>query len=115
MAVAAVGPVPPEPPTNVNVPVTPGPSEQVTFTPPANDGGDPISSFTASCTSSDGGADRTATGPASPLTVSGLSYGKTYTCTVKATNSEGSGVESLDSNEFVPITVPSAPRSTTAV
>jgi titin len=115
MAVAAVGAVPPEPPTDVHVAVTPGPSEQVTFTPPVNDGGDPISSYTASCTSDSGGAARSATGKASPITVSGLSYGQTYTCNVTATNKDGTSVESLDSNAFVPITVASAPRSPTAV
>ena len=115
MAVADVGPVPPEPPTGVNVTVTPGPSEQVQFTPPANDGGKPISGYTAECTSSNGGDACSATGKASPVTVSGLSYGHTYTCVVKATNSEGTGVESLPSNAFVPITVPGAPRSPTAV
>ena len=115
MAVAAVGPVPPEPPTGVNVTVTPGPSEQVKFTPPANDGGEPISTYTAECTSSNGGDARSATGKASPVTVSGLSYGRTYTCVVKATNSEGTSVESLPSNAFVPITVPGAPGAQTAV
>ena len=76
MAVAAVGPVPPEPPTDVHVAVTPGPSEQITFTPPVNDGGDTISGYSATCTSEDGGAARTAAGTTSPITVSGLSYGK---------------------------------------
>lgn len=115
IAVAANGPVPPEPPTNVHVTVSPGPSEQVTFTPPANNGGDPISSYTASCTSSNGGAATSATGPASPITVSGFSYGHTYTCHVTATNKDGRGVQSLESNAFVPITVPSAPRQQTSV
>jgi hypothetical protein len=115
MAVAAAGPVAPEPPTDVRVAVTPGPSEQIAFAPPLNDGGDPISGYSATCTSEDGGAARTAAGAGSPITVSGLSYGRTYTCVVIATNDHGDSVPSAESNAFVPITVPSAPRPVTAV
>jgi large repetitive protein len=44
-----------------------------------------IQSFTATCGS------HSATGKASPLTVKGLTAGKSYTCTVSATNSRGKG------------------------
>jgi hypothetical protein len=44
-----------------------------------------IKSFTATCGS------HSATGKASPLVVKGLTKGKTYTCTVSATNSRGKG------------------------
>jgi hypothetical protein len=40
-------------------------------------------------------------GSASPLTVSGLTAGKTYTCTVKGTNSRGTGPAS---NPSKPVT-----------
>ena len=108
--VAANGPVPPEPPTNVNVPSTPGPSESVHFTPPENDGGDPITGYTATCTSDNDGVEKSATGDASPITVTDLTYGKTYTCHVTAKNEDGTSVESQPSNSFVPVNVPAAPR-----
>ena len=62
----------------------------VTFTPPA-DNGSPITGYTAACTSSDGGGDGIRTGPASPIDVGSLTNGKTYTCTVLATNGDGGG------------------------
>ena len=40
--------------------------------------------YTATCTSSNGGASGTATGSASPITVTGLTAGASYTCTVVA-------------------------------
>ena len=108
--VAANGPVPPEPPTNVNVPTTTGPSESVHFTPPENDGGDPVTGYTATCTSDNGGAEKSATGDASPISVTELTYGKTYACHVTAKNEHGTSVESQPSNSFVPVTVPAVPR-----
>ncbi len=42
--------------------------------------------YTASCTSLTGGASGSATGSSSPLTVTGLTPGATYTCQVKATD-----------------------------
>ena len=44
----------------------------VAFNPPASDGGSPITSYTASCVSTDGGTNHTKTGAASPLTVTSL-------------------------------------------
>ena len=46
------------------------------------------SSYTATCTSSDGGTTVAATGN-SPIAVTGLTNGKTYTCTVAAKNDSG--------------------------
>jgi Fibronectin type III domain len=71
-------------------------SLRVTFTAPANNGAT-ITSYTARCNSSDGGASRTQTKTLTPtnssaqVTNSGLTAGKTYTCVVKATNSRGTG------------------------
>ena len=65
-------------------------SLRVTFAAPMNNGS-PITSFTASCVSSNGGVTKTNTGAASPITVTALSAGKSYRCTVKGTNSRGAG------------------------
>ena len=58
-------------------------SLKVTFTAPANNGA-AITSYSATCTSSNGGTAKSKAGPGSPITVAGLTAGKTYTCTVSA-------------------------------
>ena len=70
----------------------------VTFTPPSSDGGAPITSYTV--TASPGG--KTVTGPASPLTVTGLTNDTAYTFTVTATNSAGTSQASAPSNPATP-------------
>jgi large repetitive protein len=65
-------------------------SLRIAFNAPANNGA-PITSYTARCASSDHGAPGTKSAKAGPLTVSRLTAGKTYTCTVTATNSRGPG------------------------
>jgi titin len=69
---------------------------KVTFTPGANNGS-ATTSYTATCTSSNGGVAGSKTGPASPLTVTGLTAGKSYTCRVKGTNARGGGLLSAPS------------------
>jgi hypothetical protein len=59
------------------------------FTPPGNDGGATILDYTATC---DAGTD--ATGTTSPLAVTGLTNGVTYSCYVTARNSVGSSLSS---------------------
>ena len=89
-------------------------SATVTFT-PGNPGGGPILGFSVSCDSSDGGIDGAATGAASPIVVSGLTNGKTYSCTVFAQNAFGRSAVSGSSNPFVPAgsgNVPTAPTVT---
>lgn len=78
----------------------------LTFTPPAANGGSPITSYTATCTSASGSVR--ATGPASPLTVSGLGASVTYTCSVTATNAMGTGPAST-SVTVTGLGLPSAP------
>jgi titin len=83
----------PAPPTGVTAVKLAAGQVKVTFTPGATNGS-AIMSYTATCTSSDAGVTKANTGAASPLTVTALTPGKTYTCTVKATNARGAGLAS---------------------
>ena len=74
-------------------------SLRVTFTLGTNSGS-AISSQTATCASSNGGVTRTGThrgGNAASITVTGVTTGKIYTCTVAATNARGRGLASARS------------------
>jgi blue copper oxidase len=64
-------------------------SVSLAFTAPASNGGAAISGYSASCSA--GGTTRTATGTSSPITVNSLTNGTSYSCTVSASNSAGSG------------------------
>ncbi len=55
-----------------------------------------------------------ATGNASPITISGLKNGTSYSFTILATNSLGSSILSLPSNSVVPAGVPDSPIITSA-
>ena len=80
--------------------------------PPASNGGDPITSDTAGCTAT-GGVPGSATGT-SPLTVSGVTVGKAYTCHVRATNGVGSSADSPESSPAVVVALtPGAPAAPT--
>ena len=68
----------------------------VGFVAPAANGA-AIFAYTASCASANGGAARSAGGTDTPVAVSGLTAGATYTCTVAATNSRGIGLPSAPS------------------
>lgn len=85
----------------------------VRFTPPADNGGQPVIDYKATATP--GG--RTATGTGSPLTVTGLTNGTVYTFKVTARNSIGTSTTSLASNAVTPMataTVPDPPVIGTA-
>jgi YVTN family beta-propeller protein len=86
---------------------TPGnASATVSFTAPTNNGGGVITGYTANC----GGV--TAAGGASPITVTGLTNGNAYTCTVTAINAVGTSAASAASNSVTPgapVAVPGAP------
>lgn len=74
----------------------------VTFTAPSSDGGSAITGYTV--TSSPGSL--TGTGASSPITVSGLTNGTSYTFTVRATNAIGTGPASAASNSVSPSAPP---------
>jgi hypothetical protein len=90
----------PDAPTAVTVTATRG-TGTVTFTAPAANGAT-ITKFTATCTSSDGGTTRTGISTHSPINVVMMTIGKTYTCTVTATNAIGTSAASIASNTFTP-------------
>ena len=89
-------------------------SASVAFTASSN-GGSPVQHFDAACSSGNGGIAGSATGSVSPIVVTGLTNGKTYTCRVVATNAIGTSASSSASNAFVPATVPSSPISPSAL
>jgi streptogramin lyase len=103
----------PDRPTNV-VATASHASASVSFTAPANDGGSPITSYGVTCSSSDGGAPGNASGPSSPIVVTGLTNGHMYFCTVTATNVLGAGLPSGLSTGFVPGGVPDPPTNVVA-
>ena len=72
----------------------------VGFTAPTNNGGSPITSYTA--TSSPGGVQTSAS--SSPILVTGLSPATAYTFTVKANNSVGASLASVASNSATTFT-----------
>ena len=57
-------------------------------------------------------AQATTLGAATPITVTGLTNGTTYTFTVAATNRVGTGAVSAASNSVTPATIPDAPAIT---
>ena len=61
--------------------------------------------YTATCTSTDGGVTVSATGPGSPLNVTGTTAGKSYTCSVTGTDGSGSST-SEPSNAVTPAPAP---------
>jgi hypothetical protein len=82
-------------------------SATVAFTAPSDTGGQAISSYIA--TSTPGNITGTSTN--SPITVTGLINGTSYTFKVAAINPSGTGSESASSNTVIPsaIALPSAP------
>jgi hypothetical protein len=79
-----------------------GTTGHVTFAAPSDTGAGPITRYEVSCS-----PDGTATGPANPVDVPGLTPAQPHACKVRAYNAYGAGPWSADSNQFVPGGAPS--------
>jgi hypothetical protein len=79
----------------------------VSFTPPTDNGGSPITSYRV--TANPGG--RSATGSGSPITVTGLTDGGRYTFTVTAINAIGESWASAPSSSIAIVSAPDPPAS----
>lgn len=78
-------------------------SATVSWTPPAADGGSPITAYTVTpYVGSSAGTPRTFASTVTTQTVSGLANGTSYTFEVSATNAAGAGPASGASNDVVP-------------
>jgi hypothetical protein len=82
----------------------------VTFTAPAYDGGEAITSYIVTSTP----GSITAIGASSPISVTGLASGTSYTFTVSAINSVGTGTPSSATSAVTATTIPQAPTIGTA-
>jgi hypothetical protein len=83
----------------------------LTWAPPANDGGRPITGYTV--TVLPGGATISTAVPTA--TVTDLANGSSYTFTVTATNSIGTGPASTPTSPIIPARIPDAPTNASAV
>ena len=81
----------------------------VSFTAPVSNGGATITSYTITATPVSGGSAVTASGSTTPITVTGLTNGTSYTFSATATNSVGTSSASSASSTIIPVTVPGAP------
>jgi hypothetical protein len=101
----------PSAPTDVQAAAGDG-SALVSWSPSATDGGSPITGYRV--TSTPGGAVVDAAADATSVRVPGLTNGTSYTFSVQALNAAGSSSASTSSS-VVPVTVPGAPTSATAL
>jgi hypothetical protein len=99
----------PDAPTIGTATYTTGTSATVGFTAPANNGGATISSYTVRAYIAGVSTAVTGSGSTSPLSITGLTKGTTYTFRITATNVYGTSDPSADSNPITPLTVAAAP------
>jgi hypothetical protein len=92
----------PNAPTIGTVTVATTTSISVPFTAPSNVGGGAITGYTAIAKDSSSGALFSVNGASSPIVITGLTTGNTYTATVVAINSYGVGPASATSNSVIP-------------
>ena len=100
----------PSPPTITGTPIPSNGTATVSFTAPLNNGGSPVVLYTV--ISSPGNI--TGSGSSSPITVSGLTNGTSYTFTMIAINSTGNSIPSSPSSAVIPFTVANAPTGVSA-
>jgi hypothetical protein len=103
-------------PTSVSAQALSSTTARVSFSPPTSNGGSAVTGYTARCESSSGGATATASGTTSPINLSGLTPGATYSCDARAANSAGTGSWSAKTGSFntpQARTVPGAPTGVT--
>lgn len=93
--------IPPGEPTGVTA-ISGDGQAIVSFIAPASNGGSLITSYTVTAYLGNGTVAATATGAASPITVTGLTDGVAYTFTVTATNAIGTGSASAHSDSVTP-------------
>ena len=124
-ATNAAGTGPASSPSNAVTPVTPpaaptigtatpgNESATVSFTAPVSDGGSPITGFAVDASDLTNAArgGQMAGGSVSPLTVSGLTDGDSYTFTVVAINAPGNGPASGPSNAVTPVAASPPPAA----
>jgi hypothetical protein len=85
----------------------------LSWTVPESDGGSPVTGYLVAMAPATPGAVVTVTGAAA--SIDGLASGTTYTFSVRAINSVGTGAASLDSLPVTTASVPDAPTGVTAV
>lgn len=78
-------------------------SASINFSAPTSDGNSPITGYLATATPGDGGTPVTGVGTTEPITLPGLTNRTTYTVTVAAINTVGTGPASASSNPFMPV------------
>jgi hypothetical protein len=97
---------PPSAPTGVSASSRIG-AIVVRFGAPTSAGSSPIVAYTATCVPNNGGVSVSSVGDATAtsILIGGLINGKTYACTVSASNSIGNGPSSAPSNTVTPIDI----------
>ena len=75
----------------------------LSFNGAAQDNGAPVLGYLVNCSSVGAGASVTTYGVDTPMGISGLTNGQTYTCTATASNNDGLGIVSAPSAQFVPL------------